>query len=226
MLGPSHRSRSTLKAEARSLLCAKSSRVGRLFVIVLLVLGGSPSLASGRSAKRKGTPSSDVWFVGWDEGTPIFNKTTTWGAEGDEKEEIVRMRDGKLLPVHPKALSKPIESLPQGRTDDDSFPLQLVNLDRAKVEAIHNVILKGDGSWPKVKPVKARLEIHFKGKSGKDQILWRGTRTVRVYGDEGGPTVTPPGFRQASISPDGKRVAINLETNDTSEPLLLRLDDQ
>jgi hypothetical protein len=210
----------------RSLFGTEPSRFGWLLVIVLLVLGASPSLASGRSAKRKGAPSITFWFLGWDAGTPIFNKMTSWDPEGREREQLFRMRDGKLLPVRPNALAKRIESLSQGTTESDPSPLRLVNLDEAKVEAMEDVVRQGDGSWPKLKPAKVRLEIHFKEKSGKDRILWQGTRAVRVYGDEGGPTVSLPRIGQDSISPDGKTAVVVLVVNDTSEPLLLRLDGQ
>jgi hypothetical protein len=195
-------------------------------VIVVLVLGASPSPASGRPAKSKGPPRTTFWFLGWDAGTPIFNKITSWEPEGDEREELFRMRDGKLLPVNPKGLAKPIESLSEGTSESDPSPLQLVNLDEAKVEAMEDVVRQARGGWPKLKPAKVRLAIHFKEKSGKDRILWQGTRAVRVYGDEGGLTVSLPRIGQDSISPDGKTAVVVLVVNDTSEPLLLRLDGQ
>jgi hypothetical protein len=201
--------------------------------ILLFAPVGSPSLAGDRSEGRRGTPSSSISFLGWDAGTPIFEKVTTWDLGGGEKDEYFRMREGKRVPVRPKALGRPIESLPQGTTltIGDPSPLRLVNLDEAKIQILVDATLRfADGKWPKNKPFPSaavRLAIRFKAGGGKDQILWEGTRTVRVYADqEAGPTVQGPQIRQASIAPDGKTAAVVLVVNDTWEPLSLRLDGQ
>jgi len=140
------------------------------------------------------------------------------------------MRDGKRIPVRLKALATPIESLPQGTLLDsgEPFPMRLVDLDEAKIQVLTDAVQRfEEDKWPRDKPwpsVKVRLEIHFQNKGSKDKILWRGTRTVRVVGEEGGPAAHDPEIRRASISPDGKSAAVVLVVADTWEPLFLRLD--
>jgi hypothetical protein len=204
----------------------------RLPAIILLAAIGSAALAGDRLDRIKGTSSSSVSFLGWDAGTPIFEKVTT-GDLGGEKDEYFRMHEGKRVHVGGKALPTHLESLPQGTvlTIGSPFPLRLVNLDEAKIQPLVDAVLQfQDGKWPEKKPFPSaavRLAIHFKGKDGKEQILWRGTRTVRVYADgEAGPTAGFAQIRQASISPDGKSAAVVLVVNDSWEPLLLPLQDR